>query len=228
MKKNLLSIAIAALVIFALGSCKKKDNTPANNARIMFVNACAGTTNVDVKVNSAAVGAASNMAFLKNSGYQNLTAGGSSTLEFFLTNLGTPLTSGSQSLTVNTSYSAFAGGLITGSSFVFTTDDLTAPTSGNAKIRFINLCSDALNETCYIGSIKIDSNVSYKTCTPYHQIAATASGTTVLFQDPLQAPYLAQLSGQQFSAGKIYTIMLTGAKTGTGASALTLTVINNN
>jgi len=97
-----------------------------------------------------------------------------------------------------------------------------------AKVRFANLSSDNLNLNCYIGTPKIDSNVSMGTITPFFSISATTTGVNVLLQDPTKPTELSELSSQNFVAGKIYTIMLTGTSTGTLASGLTLTVINNN
>ncbi len=69
MKKALLSLSVLA-VILAFTACKKNNPAPANTANVMFVNGCAGTVNVDVSVNNTKLNSASNLAFLKNSGYQ--------------------------------------------------------------------------------------------------------------------------------------------------------------
>lgn len=229
MKKNFLLFPILAFII-CFTSCSKNNPTTPTTASVMFVNGCAGTGNVDVSVNGTKLVAASNLAFLKTSGYQTVTAGTSVDFAFALTATGTPLISGSENITAGLSYSVFTGGLVTGTStsFIGTTDDLTAPAAGMAKVRFANLSSDNLNLNCYIGTPKIDSNVSMGTITPFFSISATTTGVNVLLQDPTKPTELSELSSQNFVAGKIYTIMLTGTSTGTLASGLTLTVINNN
>jgi len=228
MKKAFLALSVLAVII-AFTACKKTNSTPANTANVMFVNGCAGTNNVDVSVNNAKLTSASNLAFLKNSGYQSVTSGTAVPVAFSLTATGTPLINATESLTTNAHYSVFAGGLVSGTStsLVFSADDLTAPASGMAKVRFVNLSSDNLNVSCYVGTPKIDSNVSLGTVTPFFSITA-ATGVNVLFQDPAFPTKLAQLATQNFSSGKIYTIMLTGTYTGSLTSVLTLTVINNN
>ena len=225
MKNIFFLFVIAAAFVFS--GCSKNNSGPSNSASVMFVNGCNGSSNIDTKVNNTKLNAASNLAYFNNSGYQNVAAGTSVAVNFFLTNLGTPLCNSTGSLTAGTHYSIFAGGIVTGPTFLVTTDDLTAPASGSAKVRFVNLSSDNLNESFYISSQKLDSNVAESNVTPFFQVTAT-TGAAVLVQDPANPTKLAQLSSQPFLAGKIYTIMLSGTSTGSGSSVLTLTVISNN
>jgi len=229
MKNVFLSLSVVAIA-FAFSGCSKNNSGPSNTASVMFVNGCNGSSNIDTKVNNAKLSAASNLAYFHNSGYQTVTAG-SVGINFYLTNQGTPLCNSTPTLTANTHYSIFAGGIVTAPTFVVTTDDLTAPTNGNAKVRVINLSTDTLNESFYIGvgTPKLDSNISYGTVSPFFEVTAT-NGVQVLLQDPLKSSILAQIASQPFAAGKIYTIMLTGTYTATMGSAgyLTLTVISNN
>jgi hypothetical protein len=230
---NIMKNAIVSFSAFALAllfsACSKKDSGPSNTASVMFVNGTAGTTGIYAKADNTALSGVSNLAFQASSGYQNLTAGTGVAINYYLTSLGTPLCNGTADLTAGIHYSVFAGGLITSPSFLVVTDDVSAPTSGNAKVRFVNLSSDNLNEAFSIGTQKIDSNVAFNTCTPYFQVSV-ASSVGILAADPLHltASYIAQLSNQTFTSGKIYTILLTGTSTGTAASALSLTVISNN
>ena len=227
MKKLVLAFSVPFVAVVFSG-CSKKNNGPSNAASVMFVNGCNGTTNIDTKVGNNKLNAASNMAYLNNSGYQTITAGSAVNINFYLTTFGTPLTNGSPAITANTHNTVFVGGLITGPSFVITSDDLTAPASGNAKVRFINLSSDNLNESFSVGT-KLDSNIGYTVCTPYREIPATTSiGVSVVDPAHVVPNYLAQLSNQAFGAGRIYTIMLTGTSAGSGTTVLKLTVINNN
>lgn len=228
MKNIFLGFSILSIALL-FSACDKKKTSPSDSASVMFVNGTAGTTGLDLKANNTAVTGVSNLAFLASSGYQDVTAGTSVSLSYYLTSLGTPLCSGTAALTAGSHYTVFAGGLITKPSFLVASDDLGAPASGKAKVRFANLSSDSLNESFSIGTQKIDSNVTYNTCTPYFELSA-GTGLSVLAADPahIAASYLAQLSNQSFVAGKIYTVMLTGTSSGTGTSALVLTIIANN
>ena len=230
MKNILISFSIVVIAV-AFSGCSKSNNGPSNIANVNFVNGCNASLNIDTKVNNTKLVAASNLPYFKYSGYQNVTGGASVAINLFLTNQGTPLINGTSALTAGGYYSVFAGGIVTHPTFVVTTDDLTAPTNGNAKVRFINLSSDTLNESCFIGvgTLKLDSNVSAGICTPFFEVTATA-GIQVLLDDPLNPSILAEIASQPFSAGKIYTIMLTGTHYAAAGSSgiLTLTVINNN
>jgi len=226
MRNIFLPLSVLSVALF-FSACNKDNSSPANTANVMFVNACNGSTNIEVKVNGSVVSAASNLAYFSYSGYQSVTSGTGVAVNFYLTALGTPLVSGSPSFTTGSNYSVFAGGIVTSPTFVMASDDLSAPTSGYSKVRFINLSSDTLNESFYIAGLKLDSNVTMGTCTLFFEVAANTSAA-VLIQDPLQPTKLAQIASQAFVSGKIYTIMLSGTSTGTGTAILTPTVINNN
>jgi len=231
MKKLLLSYFILFVVI-AFTACKKKDTTPSNTAKVMFVNGCAGAAAIDVAANSVNVPGATNIAFQKTTGYRTLTAGAGINIGVSINASGliTPLISSSVSLAVNNTYSVFIGGIFTKPNFLTTQDDMTAPVAGYCKIRFVNLSSDTLNENFYISSVKIDSNVGYASATPFRQVVVSPTPVNVLVQDPVHPTKIAQLDNQTFAAGKIYTIILTGTSTAaaSSSSALKLLVIPNN
>jgi len=226
MKKIFLSLFVVG-IITGFASCSKSSSSP-NNATVMFVNGTAGASNISVSANNTTISAAANIGFGKNSGYQAVTAGSGVKIVFSIIESGltTPLVNGTQNLTVNTHYSIFSGGIITAPSIVITTDDLTPPTGNNAKVRFINLSSDNLNASCYIGNTILDSNITYDNFSPFLQISTITDKLTIL--DPVSPTNTAQILNQYFGPGKIYTVILTGSSAGTGTAALNLTVIGNN
>ena len=218
-------LLFSVLLVIAFAACKKSNSSPANSASVMFVNGCAGTTNVDITSNNTKITAAANLAFLKNSSYQNITAGTDS-ITFVLTSIGTPLKTHTSIITANVHYSVFVGGLITGPSYVILTDDLTAPASGKVKIRFVNLSNDALSETANAGTIAFATGI---TAQYYSSFTEIASGSyTIKAGDPADISTVISVGPTQLDAGKIYTVMLTGTLTGSSSSGLTLTVIGNN
>ncbi len=231
MKKLLLSYFILFVVI-AFTACKKKDTTPSNTAKVMFVNGCAGAAAIDIAANSVNVPGATNIAFQKTTGYRTLTAGAGINIGVSINSSGliTPLISSSVSLAVNNTYSVFIGGIFTKPNILTTQDDMTTPTAGFSKIRFVNLSSDTLNENFYVGSVKIDSNVGYASYTSFRQVPVSTTPVTVLVQDPAHPTKIAQLDNQTFAAGKIYTVILTGTSTAapSSSSALKLLIIPNN
>jgi hypothetical protein len=118
------------------------------------------------------------------------------------------------------------GELPTDISILVINDNLTAPASGKAKVRFVNLSVDNLNMSFFVGTPKLDSNVAYNGFTPFREVNAGAQN--VLVQDPANPGYFQTISGQQFDAGKIYTVILTGKDGGTGDATPKLTVIGHN
>jgi hypothetical protein len=226
--KKLLFALLSISVLSTFNACKKSDSAPANNAIVMFVNAATGTSSVSVSANNKAVAAATNLGFTKSSGYQSVTAGSAVNVSFSANGSGltTPLISGTPALTAGTHYSIFVGGIFTAPSFVITTDNLTPPTGSNVKIRFVNLSSDNLNASCFIGNTKLDSNISYQGFSPFIEISPVTDKVTML--DPIAPTNTAQLLNQSFGPGKIYTVILTGSAAGTGAAQLGLTIIGNN
>jgi hypothetical protein len=224
MKNTLFSILAIGFIALSAGCSKSSNNAPPTTANVMFFDGCAGTTNVDVSANGTKIGAASSLAFLKNSSYQPVTQGNDS-FSFVLTNLGTPLKSGTFSLVAGTSYSIFTGGLITGATILSIADDLTAPTAGNCKIRFVNLSTDAMSVTANVGNTAIATAITSQGFSSFSQVAA--GSYTIKAGDPANINTVISVGPQQLSAGSIYTIVLTGTLTGTGVSALTLTLITN-
>ncbi|MGN6569204.1 MAG: DUF4397 domain-containing protein [Flavipsychrobacter sp.] len=217
-------VAFLSFALLSTAACKKKDTTPSNSASVMFVNGTAGADNVDATSNGTKVQSASNLAFLKGSGYQSVTAG-SQTIAFQLTSLGTPLKTATANFTAGSHYSVFAGGIITSPTIVVTTDDLTAPPSGNAKIRFINLSNDSLSETANLGTTAFATGITTQSYSSFTNVAA---GTyTIKAGDPANISTVVSAT-QQVDAGKIYTVVLTGTLSGSGTSGLTLTVFQNN
>jgi len=238
MKKTILSFS-AIILITLFGACTKSDsNSPVTTASVMFVNGTTGSTPENAEANGTSVSGASNIAFQGSSGYQNITAGSSVNISLILANSNLTLGSSSISLTAGDSYSIFSGGAINSPAFVYTNDDLSAPASGQAKIRLINLSPDSLSLTGSLKNINtgdtatLASGIGKITATGSTSISAffpLAAGTyKLVVADPLN--YLgssASISTQTLNAGKIYTVIYTGTATGTGTSAYTLTVINN-
>jgi len=228
MKNICLSFGVLAIV-FVFSGCTKNNDGSGNEAQVMFVNGCSGTNDVDVKVNGVVAAGSGSISYFGNSGYQGFSANSNLNIDFYLLQ-GTYLIGATRNFTQHYRYTVYAGGLVTSPSFVVTTDEFPTLPSGKAAVRFINLSNDSLNESFSVGAATLDSNIGYTICSPYFEIAAS-SGTGVTAVDPryTSSPFLATLPSQAFSAGKIYTVMLTGSSTASTAPAvLKLTVIQNN
>jgi hypothetical protein len=217
---------LVAMSVMGMYGCKKDNSAPANSASVMFVNGCAGTTGIDAKIDNVNVSGAANLAFSYGSGYKYVKAANSVIVGFYLTNVGTPVTTDTVSISPNLHYTAFSGGLITAPTFVLTLDDMAAPATNNAKLRFINLSNDIMSVTATAQNQVIDSVVTSMKVSPYIQVPA--GNYELKAGDPSNINTVVSTGSTSLAAGKIYTLMLTGSLAGTGSSALKLTLVNNN
>ena len=209
-----------------LDGCRKS-SAPVNSTSIMFVNGCFSASSVSVKANSVGVDGASGIVYLANSGYKYVTAGSGVNLTFFEGSSDVPLANRTENLAAASHYSAFLGGSESAPLYAFTTDDLTPPPPGNAKLRFVNLSPDDIDETATVNDSIIVQGVALNNVSSFCVLKAGKyalggfdprnGGTTIPTTDSLA-----------FSAGKIYTVLLTGSATGTLTNGLLISVIKNN
>ena len=217
--KLLLVCCVPAL----LASCHKSA-APAGSADVMFVNGCLYASSVGAKANYVSIDGASGINFLANSGYSYVAAGQGVNLTFF--DGSGSFISKAVDMTGGRHYSAFAGGEAGSPVYLFTEDDLTAPAPGNAKIRFVNLSPDNINETGVVNDTIVAQNVTLSTASSFYEVRAAASYITIF--DPANKNITVQADSVALGAGRIYTVLLTGTSAGTGTNGLTFTVINNN
>lgn len=143
MKSSFLRPALAALLpaLLTLASCGKSDPAPApDQGRILFVHAASNVNTVGLKFSVDNAGPAA-LNYGQSSSYQSVKAG-SVTVQVMA---GTQ-TAASQAVTVekNKMYSFFAtpSGTTSTVNTLLVADDLTAPGTGKARIRVINLSQD--------------------------------------------------------------------------------------
>ena len=199
-----------------MASCKKS-NSGASGANVMFINACtAGITPVyldadDSNTNKAIL---SGLHYHDTLGYQQVTPGSGITLSFVQHGLN-KLCSHNADLAAGSHYSAFAGGSVVQPRFVFLTDDLTAPDTNAAKIRFVNLSPDSIKVSCYVNEIRIAKDLIYPGNTPFvnTKIPATTK-VYVVYETALTDTIFACYGDDELYAGTIYTFVLSGSDSG--------------
>lgn len=228
MKK--ITYLLLAATMFA-ASCKKDEPTPTPTpepatAKVKFTNGCVNSATQGIKINGTALADAQALTFLTTTGYLKTAYGANTMISFYYPSTGTVLEDTTMTLNADT-YSAFAGGEVpTNFKMIVINDNLTAPASGKAKVRFVNLSVDNFNMSFFVGGPKLDSNINYMGYSPFREV--TAGSLDVLVQDPANLGYYQDLDDQEFVAGKIYTIILTGKSGGAGEATPKLTVITNN
>ncbi len=222
--KRISASTVILFIIGCLAGCTKS-SAPLNSANVMFVNGCVSASSVSVKANSASVDGASGIPFLGYSGYQPVTAGSGVNLTFFLSS-GVAFANRAVNIAAPNHYSAFVGGDIANPTYVFTTDDLTPPSKGNAKLRFVNLSPDNISETITANDSIVAQGFGPDSVSAFYLLRAGKYALGMF--DPRNDSISTTTDSLVFTSGKIYTVMLTGTQLGSGATGLVLTTTKNN
>lgn len=158
------------------------------------------------------------------------TIAGNQTAEIKIAAIATTVASTPVNLTPDANYSIFFYGrsaTATLSSIVIQ-DDLLAPSSGKAKVRFVNTVTNYPNVNLQLNSsTALFSNVAYQAVTSFMEITPGNYPLTVVASSAA-AVSVAAVS-QNFVSGKIYTIYFRG-QIGATADALKLglgVIVNN-
>jgi hypothetical protein len=222
-KHALRYAAFCMLSVVLLSSCKKdnpydfKDTIAAN---VNFINASpdAGTTGLYIEnilrtPNLVGYGDASgyNKTFL---GEQDIAA---------KTAAENTLVSSTGQFDANANYTVFLVGQSTALGLVMVNDDLTAPSSGKAKIRFVNASPSASSASLLTSaSTGLFSNVAYRAFSNYMEVTPGTYPFLVMSGNNRSAA-----SGVTLEAGKIYTIYAKGV-IGNGTTPFAVGVFINN
>jgi hypothetical protein len=220
MKKWMKFMVLAVMPVAMLTSCDDDDDNPISpgqddEAMVMVVHASPDAGAVDLLVDNVVAGA--NLSYPDNTGYLTVEKGDRD----IKVNA-----AGTQTTVINTTfdfeddtfYTVFAAGTVAEDDdadlgLLVLTDDLTAPTTGNAKVRFVHLAPDApavdiVNVTDPANEAVLFDAQNYRDATAFASVPAgtynlevrtDAGGTTVL---PLNDIVL--------EAGKIYTVFANG------------------
>lgn len=195
----------------------------SNNANVRSVNASPGLTNYNVQVGVTGIAAslpygtvgvqpAGQYATDDSSGnYRQIGAGVSETVSVYQ-KLGTNLATTTQTLVKNGYYTILTLGIYPNVNLMALTDDNTAPTGGNFKLRVVDASATAGAVDVYLtapggtvnGSSPIVSNLNFRQLTPsYLQIAPrsyevqiTQTGTTTVLATGSFSP----------AGGKVYSV----------------------
>ncbi len=224
MKNRIILLAtLLVSAIMILPSCKKEeDKTYAN---ILVTHASPNAPGVDLLVDAKVVNTAA-LNFPNNTGYLAVESG---TRNIKVNASGTTTTVINADLTFekDKNYSIFAVDSLSKISAIVLTDDLTAPASGKAHVRFVHLSPNAPAVDVAVASsgAVVFGNKSFKEYTAFtpldagsYNLDVRVAGTTTV---ALTLPTIT------LEAGKIYTVYAKGFLGGTGAQALGAEIIVN-
>ena len=195
----------------------------AATSKIKVIHASPDAPGVDLLVDNAVVG--TNLTFPNNTGYLTLNSG-TKNVKVNVTGTTTTAIEADLLLGAYTNYSVFAIDIVSNISPLVVVDDLTAPASGKAHVRFMHLSPDApaVDITLTDGTVVFGNN-SFKDFTAFTPLDA---GTYDLQVRVAGTETVAlNLPGISLQDGTIYTVFAKGLLSGSGDQALSAEIIVN-
>jgi hypothetical protein len=230
MKKTTLNFKQAlryAMVLMGcvalLSACKKEDQYDFDNsvpAYVNFVNASPDAGSAQLYVQDI-VRTPSAISYGNASGYFK-TYLGSQDVAVKAPNGTTTLISTTGQFDANANYTYFLVGQNSSLGLVAVTDDLIAPASGKAKIRFVNAAPNASAANLNLGSTTVVSNIAFRGVSPSVEVNA---GSYILSVS--SSPFLSSTLNTTLESGKVYTIYAKGLVGTTGNSAFSIGIFTN-
>lgn len=217
---SILSIALLTLATAIFTSCSKDDN----KAKVMVVHASPDAPGVDILIDNSKVSEAI-LTFPKNTGYLEVDPG---VRNIKVNAAGTSNSVINADVTLNEgiNYSVFAVNTLDKIEAVIVEDDLTAPASGKAHVRFAHLSPDApAVDVALKGGAVLFPNFSFKTFSNFTPIDAGSYTLEVRLAGTETVAL--ELPPISLASGKIYTIFARGLAAG-GSNPLGAEIINNN
>ncbi len=228
LRKLFILTSIALLSIVTFTACSE-DETPLapvspSTSLVKVVHASPDAPGVDLLVDDKVAG--TNLTYPNNTGYLQVNSG-TRNIKVNVTGSSTTVIEANLSLMTNKNYSIFAVNSVSNIEAIVFDDDLRAPASGKAHVRFIHLSPDApaVDITLSDGTI-VFGNYVFKQGSAFtpldagtYDLQARVSGTSTVALD---------LPGIQLEAGQIYTVFARGFLSGSGNQALSAEIIVNN
>ena len=231
MKTTIVKMVSLVVLSVAFIACNKDNNkTDMSKSKLMVVHASPNAPNVDVRINNAV--SLTNVPYPNNSNYTEVNSG-STNIKVSPTGTTTYVIDATVNLDANKNYSVFAIDSVSKIKAAVVSDDLTAPASGKAHVRFFHFSANApAVDIAVTGGAVLFSNrkfndqatnASLANFTPLNagtynlEVRAAGTNTVVL-----------ALPNITLTARKIYTVFAKGFLGGTGAQALGAQIIANN
>lgn len=224
--KNTLFFGIIMVSAMVFSSCSKED-TPAATAKTMVVHASPDAPAVDVLIDNSTV--VNNVAFPSfTTSYLSVNTG-TRRVRVNAAGTTTSIIDVSLPFDANKNYTIFAVDSLSKITPIRLEDDLTAPASGKAHVRFVHLSPNApAVDIAVTGGAVISglSNTAFKASTSFVPLDAgtfnldvRVAGTSTV---ALAVPNVT------LQSGKIYTIFARGFNGATGSQALGASIITHN
>ncbi len=222
-------LSVLFMLIFGMSiisACSNDDNNvvaPTPKAKVLVTHASPDAPGVDLLVDSFVAG--TNLTFPNSTGYLEVNAG-TRNVKVNVTGTSTTAIQANLNLEANKIYSVFAVNNVASIEPLVLVDDLTAPATGKAHVRFIHLSPNApaVDITTNTGAV-VFANYTFKKASAFtpldagtYNLQVRLAGTSTVVLD---------LPGITLTSGKIYTVFAKGLVGGTGSQALGAQIIVN-
>lgn len=209
--KKLYPAVILLAVVTAFSACKKDDIDESGSANVKVVNASPNSSAQGFYLASKTV-VQGGLDFGDNSdGYISVNSGNNLQLEFRNEGSSTAYATGEYDLDKGRYYTVFLAGSGQTARVKAYADDLTVPSSGKAKIRFVHL-ADAAPANVDIktsGGTTLAANLAKDNASNYLEVDPGVLSLEVFAAG--QTTSLANFDLSAFAQGKIYTVYITGS-----------------
>lgn len=234
---KMLSLFLGMLLsVFIINGCSEdtvSNNPPTQKANLMIIHASPNAPQVDIYVDNVKV--RDTLSYSINTPYVQLDAG---TRNIKVNVAGTNTTvigPVDLSFNANSNTSIYAVDSVSKISPLVTADDLTAPASGKAHIRFIHLSPNAPGVDISVQGQPVSEGLFLnrefnKTITSQQQSFIPVDANTYNLEVRLAntLTVVLPLNGITLESGKIYTVYAKGFVGGTGNQSLGAQIIVNN
>ncbi|WP_069658173.1 DUF4397 domain-containing protein [Arcticibacter eurypsychrophilus] len=211
-----LFLFAAAGLTLSFSSCSKDDGFEAGGSvNIKVVNAAEASPAQDVFINDTKLNSSA-VAYSQSTGYITTpNSGNDRRIEFRTAGTANVYESEDTDLRQNRNYTVFLTGTGSSADIQVAEDDLSAPSSGKAKVRFIHV-SGAVAEDIdiYNGTVKIAGDLERgDEITAFQDVNAGVTGFGILPFGNINITAVTNITFGALEAGKIYTIVIYGSTT---------------
>lgn len=226
--KNLVLAMAVTITAFTFVGCDDEEETPMqpapSNSSAMVIHASPDAPGVDILVDNKVAG--TNLTYLQNTPYLTLPSG-TRNIKVNVSGTSTTVIEGNINFAKDKSYSIFAVNSAANIELLLLEDNLAAPASGKAHVRFIHLSPDApaVDITLADGTV-VFGNLSFKEFTAFtpldagtYNLQVRLAGTSTVVLD---------LGSITLTSGEIYTAYARGFVAGVGEQQLGAAIIVNN
>lgn len=207
--KNVIAGTSILLFSVFLTSCEKDDVDESGSANLIVANASTGSAEQSFHLAGNVI--FNNLAFGDSEGYTATNSGNNLQAEFRNQGSSTAFASDGIDLDNGRNYTVFLAGAGQNARVKLYEDDLSAPPSGQAKVRFIHL-SDAAPGNIDIRRASGDNlatNLAHDAASNYLNVGPGILSLQVFAAG--QSTNLGNFDLTAFAAGKIYTIYIAGS-----------------